>query len=279
LIFTYIACGIDLNKTKMFFQSDVSAHPQLSWLLTCQTTIGELNRMTQFKDKSQKSAQNGTDYIPTGLLVYPPLMAADILLYDANFVPVGADQKQHLELTRDVAIRFNNKFGKTFTIPEPHISTVGAKIQDLKTPSKKMSKSSADPSGVIFLLDDPELAHKKIMTALTDNLNKVKFDPKTQPGISNLITIASCLTKKDIKEIEKKYSNIKNYGEFKRDIADGIKELLIKFQARYKKAQNEQDKILDKIAKITVECNKISQKKLSLVYDRMGIRPAAKIKK
>ncbi|MDR2557287.1 MAG: tryptophan--tRNA ligase [Mycoplasmataceae bacterium] len=274
LVASYIASGIDLKKTKLFFQSDVHAHAELAWVLICQTTFGELNRMTQFKDKSQKfSAANGTDYIPTGLLVYPPLMAADILLYDSNFVPVGIDQKQHVELTRNIAQRFNNKFGKTFTIPEPIIPELGSKIMDLTDPTKKMSKSAASQNGVIFLLDKPEVAANKIKTAITDNFNKVKYDIKKQPGISNLISIYSCLTNLTIAQIEKKYANIKNYGEFKKDISDEIVKLLKQFQNKYNATLKNFNTIAQQMKTITAHCNKITEAKLLQVYQNIGLKP------
>ena len=182
LVALYIACGIDPEKNTIFLQSENPYHANISWMLECNTYYGELSRMTQFKDKSKKNAN-----FSAGLLTYPVLMAADILAYDVDYVPVGIDQKQHVEIARDIAIRFNKKYGETFKIPEPLIRVEGTKITDLKTPDKKMSKSSENQNGVIRLLDDPEVIRKKIMSATTDSIGKVQFDFENQPGISNLI--------------------------------------------------------------------------------------------
>jgi tryptophanyl-tRNA synthetase len=219
-ICTYIAAGIDLNITKLFYQSDIAGHSQLGWVLACNTTYGELSRMTQFKDKSVRLNKmgNGTETIPTGLLIYPTLMAADILLYDTNLVPVGKDQKQHVELTRDIATRFNNKYGNTFVIPDVYMTEDNPEIMDLKDPTKKMSKSATDKNASIFLFDKPAEVEKKIKSALTDCENKVKYDKIKQPGISNLITIYSCISGMKIKAIEKKYAKVENYGVFKKDL-------------------------------------------------------------
>ncbi len=198
---TYLAAGLDPKKVVIFNQSDVQEHTLLGYILTCSTTIGELNRMTQFKDKSAKcKSANGTEFIPTGLLIYPTQMAADILLYDANEVIVGQDQKQHLELTRNIAIRLNNATkSNLFTVPEFKTAEFSAKVMDLLDPTKKMSKSSENPKGVIFINDDIETTRKKIMGSLTDNFNKVKYDWDNQPGVSNLISIYASITEKSAK--------------------------------------------------------------------------------
>jgi len=268
----YSACGLDLKKNHVFIQSDVAAHPQLEHILMCNSTIGELNRMTQFKDKSKKFTNaNGTDTIPAGLFTYPVLMAADILLYDPEFVPVGSDQKQHMELTQNLAMRMNKKYGEIFTIPKPYIPKVGARIMDLQDPNIKMSKSTANQKGVIYLLDEPEVARKKIMSAKTDSLNQVKFDVKNQPGVSNLIGIYSALTNLPINEIEKNYKN-KNYGDFKKDLADKLVIFLIKIQKNYHDVYKDYEKKIIPILKANAKyLNKIANKKLDLVYKKVGL--------
>ena len=268
----YSACGLDLKKNHVFIQSDVAAHPQLEHILMCNSTIGELNRMTQFKDKSKKFTNaNGTDTIPAGLFTYPVLMAADILLYDPEFVPVGSDQKQHMELTQNIAMRMNKKYGEIFTIPKPYIPKVGARIMDLQNPNIKMSKSTANQNGVIYLLDEPEVARKKIMSAKTDSLNQVKFDVKNQPGVSNLIGIYSALTNLPINEIEKNYKN-KNYGDFKKDLADKLVIFLIKIQKNYHDVYKDYEKKIVPILKENAKyLNKIANKKLDLVYKKVGL--------
>ncbi len=229
---TYLAAGLDPKKVVIFNQSDVQEHTLLGYILTCSTTIGELNRMTQFKDKSAKcKSANGTEYIPTGLLIYPTQMAADILLYDANYVIVGQDQKQHLELTRNIATRLNNATkSELFTIPEFKTDDHCAKIMDLLDPTKKMSKSSENPKGVIFINDDIEVTRKKIMGSLTDNFNKVKYDWDNQPGVSNLISIYTSITGKSIESIEKEFKDIPNYGVFKKAVADVVCDLIKSIQ-------------------------------------------------
>ena len=216
LLALYIACGIDPNKNVIFLQSENEYHANISWLLECLTPYGELSRMTQFKDKSSKNANFGV-----GLFTYPVLMAADILAYDVDYVPVGIDQKQHVELARDIAIRFNKKFGDTFKIPDVKISKSGTKIMDLVNPTKKMSKSSDNPKATIRILDNPEEIRKKIMSATTDSGCDIKFDVENKPGISNLINIVVALTGKTIQEVEEEFSG-KNYGEFKKYVADKV---------------------------------------------------------
>ncbi len=224
----YLACGIDPDKNVIYIQSDIEYIPSISWLLECNTYYGELSRMIQFKEKSKQNAN-----FSAGLLTYPVLMATDILVVDADYVPVGIDQKQHVELTRDIAIRFNNKYGETFKIPEPLVTEVGTKIMDLVDPSKKMSKTEENPKGVIGLLDEPAVARKKIMGATTDSEMVVKYDPEKKPGISNLINIYASLTGLTIKEVEEKFVG-SNYGEFKREVADQVCAFLEKVQARYR---------------------------------------------
>ncbi len=187
LVALYLACGLDPEKTTVFLQSDVHEHAELGWILTCHSYMGELQRMTQYKDKTAKGETN----ITAGLFTYPSLMAADILLYDADYVPVGIDQKQHVELARNIAERFNNRYGDTFTVPEPLVEEVGAKVMSLTEPTKKMSKSGDDEKCVIYLLDDPKAARKKIMSAVTDSIGIIQYDVENQPGIANLLTIHS----------------------------------------------------------------------------------------
>ena len=241
LVNIYLACGIDPKKNKIFIQSENEYHANISWLLECSTYYGELSRMTQFKDKSKKN-QNFT----SGLLTYPVLMAADILAYDVDYVPVGIDQKQHVELTRDIAERFNKKYGDTFKLPEPLISKEGTKITDLQDPTKKMSKSAENKKGVILLLDNLDVIRKKIMSATTDSEMLVKYDPDNKPGISNLINIYISLTGKTIEEAEKEFESA-NYGTFKKAVADVVCEFISGVQERYNALQNgtEVDKILD----------------------------------
>ncbi len=217
----YIACGLDPQKNTLFLQSHVHEHAELGWILNCYTMFGELNRMTQFKDKCAKNADN----INGGLFTYPSLMAADILLYQADYVPVGEDQKQHCELTRDIAIRFNNLYGETFKVPEPYIPKVGARIMSLGTPTSKMSKS--DPQGCVFLMDKPEDIARKFKRAVTDSDTErcVRYDPENKPGVANLMNIYSAVTGKSFDEIEREFDG-KGYGAFKPAVGDAVIETL-----------------------------------------------------
>jgi tryptophanyl-tRNA synthetase len=233
--------------------------------------MGELNRMTQFKDKSNNLVQaNGTTSIPVGLFMYPILMAADILLYDPDFVVVGIDQKQHLELTNDIAIRMNKKYGEIFKVAEPMIDKHTSKIMDLKNPSIKMSKSNTDISGTIFLSDSIESITKKIMSAKTDSLNKVIFDLEQQQGVSNLLTIYSALSNKDIKTIENEFKD-KDYGEFKKSLVNVIASFVSSFQAKYNDLINNFDKIEHDIVKSSENCSKIANEKLMLIKNKVGL--------
>ncbi|MEK5166599.1 tryptophan--tRNA ligase [Paenibacillus sp. FSL R5-0527] len=224
----YIAAGIDPNKANVYLQSHVMQHAQLGWLLTTLTSMGELERMTQFKDKSA-----GKESVGAGLFVYPALMAADILVYNADLVPVGEDQKQHLELTRDLAGRFNHRYGDYFTIPEPYIPEVGARIMSLDDASKKMSKSNPNPGSYIALLDEPDVIRKKISRATTDSGREVKFDPENKPEVSNLITIYSQCAGLTIEEVEKRYEG-QMYGPFKKDLAEAVVSVIEPLQQRYR---------------------------------------------
>jgi len=225
----YIACGLDPKKSIIFCQSHVPAHAQLAWILNCFTYIGELGRMTQFKDKSKKHSDN----INVGLFSYPILMAADILLYQTNLVPVGVDQKQHIELARNIAIRFNNIYGTVFTIPEPYIDPInkGGKIMSLLEPTKKMSKSDANDNNIINLLDSPDTIVKKMRKAVTDSSSEVRFH-ESKPGVSNLLCIYSNITNKSIEQLEKQYTN-QGYGIFKDDLAQALIEFLQPIQQKY----------------------------------------------
>lgn len=246
----YLACGLDAENCTFFIQSEVPAHNQLAWILECHTYMGELNRMTQFKDKSAKYKNIGA-----GLFTYPVLMASDILLYDTNVVPVGADQKQHVELTRDIAIRMNNKYGDVFTVPEPIIPKVGARIKDLQNPSKKMSKSAEDPNGSIFLLDSEDVIRKKINRAVTDSDGKVWFDEEKKPGISNLITIYSVFAGVPLDEAVRKFDGLERYGELKKQVADAVINVLKPIQQKYNEIINSNaiDDVLDMGRKRAVE--------------------------
>ena len=252
LLALYIACGIDPNKNVMYVQSDNPYVANISWMLECNTYYGELSRMTQFKDKSRKNAN-----FTSGLLTYPVLMAADILSMNVDYVPVGIDQKQHVELARDIAIRYNKKYDDTFIVPEPIIKEVGTKIMDLQDPTKKMSKSSESEKGIIRLLDDINIVRKKIMSATTDSEMKVVFDKDNKPGISNLINIYSSLTNKSIEEIEEEFKE-SNYGSFKRKVADVVTEELTKIQTKYNDILNSDmlDQILTKGREKNIEISK-----------------------
>ena len=260
----YIACGIDPNKNTIYVQSDVEYIPCISWILECSTYYGEASRMIQFKEKSKENAN-----FSVGLLTYPVLMAADILCVDTEYVPVGIDQKQHVELARDIAIRFNKKYGETFKIPEPLIEVSGTKIKDLKDPSKKMSKSEENPVGVISLFDDKEVIRKKIMSATTDSEMRVVFDEENKPGISNLINIVVSLTGKSVKEIEAMFVG-KNYGEFKKYVADIVVEKVGEIQDKYNKliSSKELDDILDKGAS---KVRELASKKYQEMREKVGV--------
>lgn len=264
LLALYLACGIDSKKNKIFLQSENEYHANISWLLECNTYYGELSRMTQFKDKSKKNAN-----FTSGLLTYPVLMAADILAYDVDYVAVGVDQKQHVELARDIAERFNKKFGNTFKMPNPLMTKEGTKIMDLVDPTKKMSKSSENQKGVIRLLDDPEIIRKKIMGATTDSDMKICFDVENKPGISNLINIYASLTGKTIKEVEEIFKD-KKYGELKSCVADVVIQELSVIQKRYYEIINsgELNKILDDGINFT---RNISKNKFELMKNKMGL--------
>ena len=265
LIALYLACGLDPEKMTLFLQSDVPAHVQLGWIMTCLSYMGELQRMTQYKDKTAK----GETGITAGLFTYPPLMAADILLYDPDYVPVGQDQKQHVELTRTLAERFNHRYSDTFKVPEPLTSKVGQKIYSLQEPEKKMSKSEKDSKGTIDLLDDPALARKKIMSAKTDSVGIIQYDPINQPGLANLLTIQSVLSNEPIESIVKRYEG-KGYGELKKEIGQTVYDFLSDLQAKYKEiiASNQVEEVLKQGAE---KASRIANKKIAKVYRKVGL--------
>ena len=264
----YLACGLDPEKATIFVQSEVPGHTQLAWMLTCNTSMGELERMTQFKDKSQKQAAKGQG-IGVGLFMYPVLMAADILLYDVDFVPVGDDQKQHLELTRDLAERFNNRFGETFKIPEPLIAKTGARIMSLQEPTKKMSKSDDNPRNFILMTDEPNVIRKKIKSAVTDSDGIIAFDRENKPGLSNLLEIYSVITGESIDSIVARYEGC-GYGQFKSDLAEVVVAELEPIQNRMKELLNSPiiDEVLDRGAE---QANKLAFKKVKKVEHKMGL--------
>ncbi len=264
LIALYLAAGLDPEKCTLFLQSDVDAHVKLGWVFTCLTYMGELQRMTQYKDKTAKGETGITD----GLFTYPCLMAADILLYDADYVPVGQDQKQHVELTRHLAERFNNRYSETFVVPQPLETKVGKKIFSLQDPTKKMSKSETDTKGTIDLLDDPTVARKKIMSAVTDSVGIIQYDPESQPGLANLLTIQSVLANEPIEDIVKRYEG-KGYGELKKEIGQTVFDFLTDLQAKYKKIieSNVIDQILEEGAK---KASYVANKKIRKVYKKIG---------
>jgi tryptophanyl-tRNA synthetase len=266
MVAIYLACGLDYNQTTIYIQSENPYHAQLSWILGCNTNLGELNRMTQFKDKNQKE---GSTNLSCGLYTYPVLMASDIVLYDADIVPVGEDQKQHVELTRDIVERFNKRYGNTFKVPNPIIPKSGARIKDLQNPTRKMSKSEEDQRGCILLLDEEDIIRKKIMSAVTDSDNSIYFDEDNKPGISNLMTIYASLNDLSIKEVEEKYKN-SNYGTFKKEVADSVIALLKPIQEKYKYIIKSAmvDEVLDMGAEKVI---KLAREKCELAQKRVGL--------
>lgn len=260
----YLACGIDPKKNTIYIQSENEFIPAMSFLLECTTTYGEASRMIQFKEKSKANAN-----FSVGLLTYPILMAADILYCDADLVPVGIDQKQHVELARNIAERFNHKYGNTFVLPEPLINEKTMKIFDLKNPTKKMSKSEENPAGVISLFDDIEVIKNKIMKATTDSLNHVAYDIEKQPGITNLINIVYALTNQSIEDIVSSFAS-KGYGEFKAYVAETVASFIQDIQIKYKQIidSKELDDILNKGKETSI---KLAQEKYKLMKERMGL--------
>ena len=259
----YMSAGLDPNKSTIFIQSSVPAHAELAWLLQCNSYTGELSRMTQYKDKSK-----GNESAPTGLFTYPILMAADILLYDTDMVPVGNDQKQHIELTRDLALRFNNRFGQTFVVPEHQIKESGARIMALDDPTKKMSKSAENPLSRISILDPPSQIKKAIMKATTDSDAIVKYNEENKPGVSNLLIIYSEFSGLTIDELERKYEGL-GYGSFKKDLVEVVTSSLEPIQQRYREIRESDD--LKKSLKLGAEkAQAVANETLKRVKKNMG---------
>ncbi len=266
-----LALGVDPEHCTLFLQSHVVEHNQLAWVMECLTGFGEASRMTQFKDKSQKV---GNDRVGVGVFTYPMLMAADILLYQADQVPVGEDQRQHIELTRDLAARFNSQYGKTFTIPEGYILKAGAKIYDLQDPTSKMSKSADSMSGLIEILDTPESNTKKIKSAVTDTGREVRFDIAEKPGISNLLTIYSALSGKSISEAEVEFAG-KGYGDFKADVAEVVVEYLRPVRLRTLELLDDPTHLSSILKAGAEKAQIVASKTLAEAFERIGLVPRA----
>lgn len=268
----YLACGIDPDANTVFVQSHVPQHSQLAWVLNCYTQVGELNRMTQFKDKSQKHSDN----INAGLYNYPVLMAADILLYGTDLVPVGNDQKQHLEITRDIAQRFNNQHGTEdqpiFTMPEPYIPAVGARIMSLQDPTAKMSKSDDVESNVIRLLDEPKAIIKKLKRSVTDSETEIRFDPENKPGVSNLLSILAAVTDQEIDTLVKDYEG-KMYGHLKTDTADAVVAFLEPIQSKYAEYQADRAGLAAILKRGAEQARERAQPMMDKVHDVLGFLP------
>ena len=268
----YIAAGIDPSKSTLFIQSQVPAHAQLAWVLNCITGFGEASRMTQFKDKSQKT---DSDSASVGLFTYPILQAADILLYQPKKVPVGEDQRQHLELTRDLAMRFNSRFGETFTIPEAHILKETAKIYDLQNPTAKMSKSN-EPKGTINIMDDSSVTLKKIKGSVTDTDSEIRFDTENKPGVSNLLGIYSAVSGKSIKELEATFAG-KGYGDLKTEVADAVISVIEPIRARATELLENTDELDRLLASGSARANELAEATLASVYDKIGLIPRSEL--
>jgi tryptophanyl-tRNA synthetase len=266
----YLALGIDPERSTVFVQSQVPAHTELAWVLGCFTGFGQASRMTQFKDKS---AKQGTDSATVGLFTYPVLQAADVLLYDTDLVPVGEDQRQHLELARDVAQRFNARFPKTLVVPEVMIAKQTAKIYDLTEPTAKMSKSAATDAGLVNLLDDPKVSAKKIRSAVTDSEREIRFDPETKPGVSNLLAIQSAVTGVDIDTLVTGYSG-RGYGDLKSDTADAVIDYVTPIQRRVADLLADPTELLAVLDEGADRARAVAGRTLARVYDRLGFLPA-----
>lgn len=265
----YIAAGLDPNKATLFVQSHVPAHAQLAWVLNCITGFGEASRMTQFKDKSQKGGQ---DISSVGLFTYPILQAADILLYQPKSVPVGEDQRQHLELTRDLAMRFNSRFGETFEVPQAHILKETAKIFDLQEPTAKMSKSAPDPKGLINLMDEPATITKKLKSAVTDTDGEIRFDREAKPGVSNLLGIFSAVTGRTVESIESEFAG-KGYGDLKGAVAEAVIAVTEPIRARTTELMEDSAE-LDKLLAIGAQkASGVAEQTLADVYSKLGFIP------
>jgi tryptophanyl-tRNA synthetase len=264
----YMACGIDINHTGLFMQSDVLEHCNLGFLMAFQCSVGELSRMTQFKSKKKTLGKSEKDM---GLFIYPALMAADILLYDARIVPVGADQRQHIEKTRDLGERFNKIYGDTFILPDYQIPRIGGKIMNLQNPSEKMSKSAPkDDKGTLFMLDDIEVTRKKIMSSCTDSENKVYYDEDNKPGISNLISLLAAITNREIEEIVDEFKD-SNYKEFKIAVADQVCSFIKDVQDKYYEFRNDEDKLKDILNNGAEKARNYASNKLVEVRKKVGL--------
>ena len=264
-----LAMGLDPDRSAIFMQSHLAAHAQLGWVLQCLTGFGEARRMTQFKDKSAKGGEGAAS---VGLFTYPILQAADILLYRPQYVPVGEDQRQHLELTRDLAQRFNHRYKKTFRLPEPFIIKETAKILDLQDPTSKMSKSASSPSGIIEMLDDPKVSAKKIRSAVTDSGTEIRFDPEEKPGISNLLTIYSALTGRTVKELEGEYDG-RGYGDLKKDLAEVVVDFVTPFRNRTLELLEDKAELTAVLRRGEDRAREVAERTLADVYDRVGFVP------
>ncbi|MER8033652.1 tryptophan--tRNA ligase [Streptomyces hydrogenans] len=265
-----LAAGLDPERCTLFIQSHVPEHAQLGWVMNCLTGFGEASRMTQFKDKS---AKQGADRATVGLFTYPILQVADILLYQATHVPVGEDQRQHIELTRDLAERFNGRFGDTFTVPAPYIVKETGKIYDLQDPTIKMSKSASTPKGLINLLDDPKVTAKKVKSAVTDTDTVIRFDPENKAGVSNLLTIMSTLTGTGIAELEKSYEG-KMYGALKTDLAEVMVDFVTPFRTRTQEYLDDPETLDSVLAKGAEKARAVAAETLAQTYDKIGFLPA-----
>ncbi|MGB0833380.1 MAG: tryptophan--tRNA ligase [Psychrobium sp.] len=264
----YIACGLDPKKSTIFTQSQVPEHAQLGWILNCYAQMGELNRMTQFKDKSSRHSQN----VNVGLFGYPVLQAADILLYQADKVPVGEDQKQHLELTRDIATRFNNLYGEVFKLPDPYIAKVGARVMSLQDPLKKMSKSDDNANNFIMLLDEPKKIEKKLKRAVTDSDEQARiyFDNEEKPGVSNLLTLMSCMTGRSIDDIVPEYED-KMYGHLKKDTAEAVLSVIEPLQQRYFELRKDEGELLNIMKDAAERASEKASQTLDKAKDALGL--------
>jgi tryptophanyl-tRNA synthetase len=267
-----LAMGIDPERSAVFIQSQIPAHAQGAWVMQCLTGFGEARRMTQFKDKSSKGGEGAAS---VGLFTYPVLQAADILLYRPHYVPVGEDQRQHLELTRDLAQRFNSRYKKTLRLPEPYILKATAKIGDLQNPTAKMSKSASSPAGIIEMLDDPRVSAKKIRSAVTDSGSEVRFDQEEKPGVSNLLTIYSSLTATSVQELEEQYAG-KGYGDLKKDLADVVVDFVTPFRDKTLELLDDQAYLTQVLEQGRQQAAEVAQATLDDVYQRVGFVARAK---
>ncbi|NYF99055.1 tryptophan--tRNA ligase [Janibacter cremeus] len=266
----YIAAGVDPERSAIFCQSHVREHTELMWVLACQTAFGEANRMTQFKDKTAKGSNANV-----GLFTYPILMAADILVYDAARVPVGDDQRQHLEITRDLALRFNQRFGDALVVPEPHIITESARIMDLQEPTGKMSKTASSDKGLISLLDEPKRIAKKIRSAVTDAEGEVRYDPEAKAGVSNLLSIHSALSGTTIADLEAQFAG-RGYGDLKQEVADVVVAAVEPYQRRMAELMDDPGEIDAILAKGATRAAEVASATRDRVYDRVGLLPATR---